>query len=94
MSNIDEVLDVKGFWRKRTSLQFLIKWSDEAAPQWYTWDSTFLHNSTIHQFLLKKGGHWKNIIPKNYRDDYAERAAEAIRTAEVAEAQQPPANAH
>lgn len=70
MWDIDEVLDVKGFVKNRSRIKLLIKWSVEAEPQWTPWNSSFLHNSMCHDFFLKKGGQWKSLVSKRYRDQY------------------------
>ena len=83
MSFIEKVIDVKGFWKKRSSILLFIKWADETTPQWYPWNSTFLHNEHVHDFFMKKGGPWKSLVPKNYREQFEQRTTEGILTADV-----------
>jgi transposase InsO family protein len=79
MWEVDEVLDVRGHHLRRTTLQLLIKWTVQEKPEWTPWNSSFLHNFSCHRFFLTRGGRWKTLVPKNYRDQYAaEQAAPAL----------------
>ena len=71
MVDIEAILDVRGDPRQRTALQLKIKWSDEESPIWTTWNKTFLHNWVCHKYFMNKGGHWRSLVPKTYKDQMA-----------------------
>ena len=75
MWEVEEVLDVKGSHLKRSKLSLLIKWAVQEEPEWTPWNSSFLHNVHCHKFFLKKGGQWRTLVSKTYRDQYAAEEA-------------------
>ena len=67
-------MEAKGFPPHTRSLQFLIKWRDEPAPQWYYWTPSFRHYPVVHDFLrayaqTTQNRNWLRLIPKQHRRD-------------------------
>ena len=74
MSIIESIVEAKGFPPHTRSLQFLIKWRDEPAPQWYYWTPSFRHYPVVHDFLrayaqTTQNRNWLRLIPKQHRRD-------------------------
>ena len=61
-ADIMAVLDVRGHSKLRPSIKLLIQWSDEEAPRWTDWNSSFLHNSVCQDFFWSRGRHWQNLL--------------------------------
>jgi len=74
---IEQVLDVRGTPRRKSTIKLLIKWSDEPEPQWFDWNSSFLHEAKMHNFFMQRRGPWLHLVKQTYRDQYEARQANA-----------------
>ena len=63
--------------KRRTSIQFLLTWEDDAEPKWYPWNATLGGNELIHECLNNKRMRQyipqKFTHPKDHPDEIARR---------------------
>jgi hypothetical protein len=76
----ESVLDVEGCSYARSCLKLLIKWADEAEPQWRLWNKTFLQNRLCHEFFWQKGRrHWRTLMPTKFKQQFLAAEAQPVR---------------
>jgi transposase InsO family protein len=55
--------------RKKSEIELLISWQgyEQDEPTWNVWNSSFNHNSKVHEFLKAEHKRWHWLIPPKYR---------------------------
>jgi hypothetical protein len=72
MYDISEVLQIRGNFKppkRKSQVELLISWQgyEQDEPTWNVWNSSFNHNSKVHDFLREQDKKWHWLIPPKYR---------------------------
>ena len=72
MYDIAEILQIQGndkYPRKKSEIKLLISWQgyEQDVPTWNVWNSSFNHNTKVHDFLRTQHKKWHWLIPPEYR---------------------------